>query len=175
MASSGGPSCWRPAATVSAVASAARAVSFAVLLLLLRGLHRDVLPDSKRATIWLFPWVASTMFWWQMAAGFADLTAFADDCFHRGMAAFRRDHPAAIVPHAGDVVDRLHAAGIEIVVVSNSPAEKIAAWFAAVGVDAGPDPGHDLRVIGIGVPPISCISGNPHRIFIGKRLKTSPP
>ena len=83
-----------------------------------------------------------------LAAGFADLTAFADDCFHRGVAAFRRDHPAAIVEHAGEVLARLHAVEVEVVVVSNSPVEKIAAWFAAVGVDAGPDAGHDLRVIG---------------------------
>lgn len=83
-----------------------------------------------------------------LAGGFASMTAFADDCFHRGMAAFRRDHPAAIVPHAGEIIGALHAAGVEVVVVSNSPAEKIAAWFGAVGVDAGPAAGHDLRVIG---------------------------
>ena len=83
--------------------------------------------------------------------GFATLTAFADHCFHAAATRYREDHPPALVPGTAEVLSGLHADGVEIVVVSNSPSEKIVGWFRAVGADAGAhgaggDP--DVRVRG---------------------------
>ncbi len=80
--------------------------------------------------------------------GFADLSAFADRCFLDGMRSFRDQHPPGLVPHAAAVIDALHAAGVTVVVVSNSPTEKIVEWFSRAGVDAGGDAGHAVRVRG---------------------------
>jgi phosphoglycolate phosphatase-like HAD superfamily hydrolase len=80
--------------------------------------------------------------------GFADLTAFADHCFHTAASDYRRQHPPALVPGTAEVLHELHARGAEVVVVSNSPAEKIVGWFTSVGADAGASGEHDLRVRG---------------------------
>lgn len=80
--------------------------------------------------------------------GFATVPAFADHCFLAATAGYRDQHPPALVPGAAEQLAALGAAGAEVVVVSNSPAEKIIRWFRAVGVDAGERPGHLLRVRG---------------------------
>ena len=80
--------------------------------------------------------------------GFANLTAFADHCFHTAAGDYRQQHPPALVPGAAEVLHELHGLGAEVLVVSNSPAEKIVGWFQAVGADAGVGPDHDLRVRG---------------------------
>jgi hypothetical protein len=81
-------------------------------------------------------------------AGFASLTSFADQCFHAATQSFRREHPPALVPRAVLSLEALRRAGAEIVVVSNSPPEKIIDWFRQVGVDAGERAHHQLRVRG---------------------------
>lgn len=80
--------------------------------------------------------------------GFESLTAFADHCFHTAAGDYRRQHPPALVPGTAEVLHELHARGAEVVVVSNSPAEKIVGWFTSVGADAGVSGEHDLRVRG---------------------------
>ncbi len=82
------------------------------------------------------------------AAGFADLQAFSEHLFHGGVARFRSEHPPWIVPHARAMLDTLHEAGAELVVVSNSASDKLIAFFASAGIDAGEDDGHELRVRG---------------------------
>lgn len=80
--------------------------------------------------------------------GFETLTAFADHCFMTAAGEYRRQHPPALVPGTAEILHELHARGHEVVVVSNSPAEKIVGWFGAVGTDVGVESGHDLRVRG---------------------------
>lgn len=70
------------------------------------------------------------------AAGFASVGAFADRCFLGATERFRRDHPPALVPGAESALRELFEAGIELVIVSNSPAEKIQGWFAGLGIEA---------------------------------------
>ncbi|MBI5433192.1 MAG: hypothetical protein HZA52_10215 [Planctomycetes bacterium] len=81
-------------------------------------------------------------------SGFATLTAFGDHCFHAATHSFRREHPPALVPRAVLSLEALRRAGAEIVVVSNSPPEKIIGWFREAGVDAGERATHALRVRG---------------------------
>lgn len=81
-------------------------------------------------------------------AGFASLNAFGDRCFHDATQSFRREHPPALVPRAEPSLEALRRAGAEVVVVSNSPAEKIIGWFRQAGVDAGERAHHALRVRG---------------------------
>ena len=80
--------------------------------------------------------------------GFANLTVFADHCFHTAAADYRVQHPPALVPGTAEVLHELHARGAEVVVVSNSPADKIVDWFTSVGADAGVSGEHDLCVRG---------------------------
>ncbi len=80
--------------------------------------------------------------------GHASVPAFADRCFLSATASYREQHPPALVPRAKEHLEALGEAGAEIVVVSNSPADKIIRWFRAVGVDAGERAGHLLRVRG---------------------------
>jgi len=80
--------------------------------------------------------------------GFETLTAFADHCFHTAAGNYRQEHPPALVPGAAEILHELHQLGAEVLVVSNSPAEKIIGWFTGVGADAGTGPDHDLRVRG---------------------------
>ena len=80
--------------------------------------------------------------------GYEHMTAFADHCFLTAAGQYRAEHPPALVPGTAEILHELHARGAEVVVVSNSPAEKIVGWFTSVGADAGIDDGHDLRVRG---------------------------
>jgi len=80
--------------------------------------------------------------------GFEHMTAFADHCFMTAAGRYREEHPPALVPGAAEILHELHARGAEVVVVSNSPSEKIVGWFTSVGADAGVGTGHDLRVRG---------------------------
>jgi phosphoglycolate phosphatase-like HAD superfamily hydrolase len=83
-----------------------------------------------------------------LGRGFDSVSAFADRCFLTSTANYRDQHPPALVPGAAEHLAALGAVGAEVVVVSNSPAEKIIGWFRSVGVDAGERPGHLLRVRG---------------------------
>lgn len=83
-----------------------------------------------------------------LAGGFANLTAFADRCFLTATGSYRDQHPPALVPGAARHLAALVDAGAEVVVVSNSPADKIINWFRSAGVDAGEVVGHGLRVRG---------------------------
>jgi phosphoglycolate phosphatase-like HAD superfamily hydrolase len=73
---------------------------------------------------------------------------FAERCFREAMGSFREEHSPALLPDAAELLEALHAAGAEVVVVSNSSAEKIVGWFREAGVDAGEEPGRRLRVRG---------------------------
>lgn len=83
-----------------------------------------------------------------VAAGFATVQAFSEHLFHGGVALFRSEHPPWIVPGARAMLDSLHAAGAELVIVSNSSSEKLVDFFQSVGIDASEDDGHELRVRG---------------------------
>jgi FMN phosphatase YigB (HAD superfamily) len=78
-----------------------------------------------------------------LGGGFKSLTAFADHCFFAATATFRTQHPPALVPTAKAMLESLARAGAEVVVVSNSPPEKISGWFREIGVSE-----HALRVRG---------------------------
>ena len=83
-----------------------------------------------------------------LAAGYDDLTAFADHCFLTATGRFREEHPPSLVDGAGAAFEALHDAGAEVVVCSNSSAEKVVGWLRHAGVDAGEDEGHLVRVHG---------------------------
>jgi FMN phosphatase YigB (HAD superfamily) len=68
-----------------------------------------------------------------LAAGHASTEAFANHCFFEATSAFRKERPPALVPRACEVLETLMEAGIELVIVSNSPPEKIEGWFEDVG------------------------------------------
>lgn len=80
--------------------------------------------------------------------GFGSLTKFADHCFMQAMESYRNTHPPAIVSDAHEQLRRVTELGAEVVVVSNSSASKIGAWFRSVGIDAGEGEGHELRLRG---------------------------
>ena len=69
-----------------------------------------------------------------VGAGFASLPDFAHRCFDRAMQAIRGTHADQLVGGARGVLELLRARGHEVVVVSNSPPEKIEAWFTAAGI-----------------------------------------
>lgn len=82
------------------------------------------------------------------AAGHASMAAFSEWCFRTATASFRDEHPPCIVPDAGDLLQALEDAGAEVVIISNSGADKIAHWFESAGIDAGEGQGHALRLRG---------------------------
>lgn len=72
--------------------------------------------------------------------GFESATAFANRCFLDAMAQFRERHAAEVVAGSLETLRELAALGAEVVIVSNSPPDKIAHWFARAGVAVdGPD------------------------------------
>lgn len=79
---------------------------------------------------------------------FGSLAAFGEHCYGSAMKSYRERHPPCIAADAAQQLQAVVAIGAEIVVVSNSPASKIGAWFNAVGIDAGEGPGHTLRLRG---------------------------
>ena len=82
-----------------------------------------------------------------LGGGFESLSAFAQHVYVAATTMFRRDHPPCIVPEARAIAAALEEVA-EVVVVSNSEAEKIVAWFEAAGVEASEHEGHGLRVRG---------------------------
>lgn len=83
-----------------------------------------------------------------LSTGVASLGAFAETCFREATAVFRDAHPPCLIEDAAEVLDALSAAGAEVVIVSNSSSDKIAAWFERAGIDAGEGPEHRLRLRG---------------------------
>ncbi len=83
-----------------------------------------------------------------LAGGFASLSAFSEHAFKTATDSFRNDDPPCIIGDAEARLAALERAGAEVVIISNSGAEKIARWFQSVGVDAGEGEGHRLRVRG---------------------------
>jgi hypothetical protein len=102
-----------------------------------------------------------------LAAGFADLGEFGDHCFHGGASLFRERHAAAIVAHARESLAAIHEVGAEVVIVSNSATEKLAAWFAIAQVDAGEGDGHAVRLRGSAA---KWVIGGDETIDVGGRL-----
>lgn len=82
------------------------------------------------------------------AAGYEQLEQFADACFVGATKSFRAEHPPIMVDGAGETMQALLDAGADIVVVSNSRAEKLIAWLTEAGIDAGEGPEHAVRVRG---------------------------
>ncbi len=72
--------------------------------------------------------------------GFESMSDFADHAFLTATAAYRTDHPPALVDGAADIAHALLDAGIELVIVSNSGTDKILDWFGKLGI-----PGHDAE------------------------------
>jgi hypothetical protein len=83
-----------------------------------------------------------------MRGGFESMSAFAQHVYVASTTTFRRDHPPCLVADARDLVAELHEVGADVVVVSNSEADKIVSWFGSAGVDASESEGHALRVRG---------------------------
>jgi hypothetical protein len=69
-------------------------------------------------------------------ARFRSVAEFSEHCFRAAMTSYRDRHAPALVPHAREQLERVLALGAEIVVVSNSPGEKLVHWFGAAGIDA---------------------------------------
>lgn len=83
-----------------------------------------------------------------LEAGFESLSAFSEHAYVQATASYRDAHPPCLVDGALDKLTALHEAGADVVIISNSGADKISAWFQAAGVDAGPEPDRLLRVRG---------------------------
>ena len=83
-----------------------------------------------------------------LTAGFDSLSAFSEHAYVQATAAYREAHPPCLVDDAAAKLAALHDAGADVVIISNSGADKISAWFQAAGVDAGPEPDRLLRVRG---------------------------
>jgi len=81
-------------------------------------------------------------------AEFETLARFGEHCFRSAMVTYRDRHPPAIADDAADQLAAVIAADAEVVVVSNSEASKIVAWFRGVGIDAGEGEGFALRIRG---------------------------
>lgn len=81
-------------------------------------------------------------------AGHETLAAFSEWAFQTATASFIEEHPPSIVPEAAAMLKAIEDAGAEVVIISNSGADKIAAWFQSAGIDAGEGEGHALRVRG---------------------------
>ena len=81
-------------------------------------------------------------------AGHETLAAFSEWCFKTGTASLSEAHPPCIVPEAAALLKAIEEAGGEVVIISNSGADKISSWFQTAGIDAGEGEGHALRVRG---------------------------
>ncbi|MBV1857656.1 MAG: hypothetical protein KUG77_04530 [Nannocystaceae bacterium] len=81
-------------------------------------------------------------------AGHETLAVFSEWCFKGATASFSETHPPCIVPEAAAILKAIEDAGAEVVIISNSGADKIASWFQTAGIDAGEGDGHALRVRG---------------------------
>jgi FMN phosphatase YigB (HAD superfamily) len=108
-----------------------------------------------------------------LAAGHPSVSAFADRCFVAATSAFRAQHPPALVPRAAEMLRELTRLDAEVVVVSNSTAEKIVGWFREIGVDARAEPGGELRVRGSAAkfalgPSDDSIEVGGRRIFVDR-------
>ena len=79
---------------------------------------------------------------------FGSLSRFGEHCFRSAMVTYRERHPPAIVEDAAEQLRAVIDRGAEVVVVSNSDASKIVAWFRGAGIDAGEGEGFALRVRG---------------------------
>lgn len=71
------------------------------------------------------------------AGGFDTVMEFANAHFGKGMKAARSEGHG-LVPGAGEVLEALRTRGVDVVVASNSPPEKLEALFGAIGATAGP-------------------------------------
>ncbi|GIW72578.1 MAG: hypothetical protein KatS3mg102_2120 [Planctomycetota bacterium] len=69
-------------------------------------------------------------------AGLPDAGRFAAACFEEGTAAWRAAHPTHLLPEAAEAVQRLLAAGHEVVIVSNSSTARVASILADLGLRA---------------------------------------
>jgi phosphoglycolate phosphatase-like HAD superfamily hydrolase len=69
-----------------------------------------------------------------LGAGFRAPGEFADRCFLTATERFRQHHAPALVPGAEQALAALLEADLELVIVSNSPPEKIQGWFGALGL-----------------------------------------
>src|SRR5687768_15615706 len=79
---------------------------------------------------------------------FDSLARFSEHCFRAAMASYRERHAPCLVHEAREQLMRVVAHGVEVVVVSNSASEKIAAWLGSAGIDAGEGPSHQVRLRG---------------------------
>lgn len=83
-----------------------------------------------------------------LGGGFASLSEFSENCFVEATARMRREHPPCIIDDADEVLRAFEEADIEVVIVSNSGADKLAHWFSEAGIDAGEGEGHRIRLRG---------------------------
>ena len=83
-----------------------------------------------------------------LAAGFDSLAALSETVFREATAKFRAEHPPCLVDDAAGLMASLRDTGAEVVIISNSGADKISAWLQNAGIDAGPSERHTVRVRG---------------------------
>lgn len=114
---------WAPGGRVSAFADED---PFAAHSALLHYLHLGAAEDP----------VARDLHAAVLANGFPDLDRFGGHTHQQGVERVARERGPGILPDAAAAGERMLAAGVEIVVVSNSGTDKLATWFAHAGVPA---------------------------------------
>jgi phosphoglycolate phosphatase-like HAD superfamily hydrolase len=107
-----------------------------------------------------------------LAAGFNTTGEFADRCFLTATERFRQHHAPALVPGAAEALAALWEAEIELVIVSNSPPEKIQGWFGGLGLKL-PGPGR-FRVRG-SARKFVLGAGNQYLVQGGRRVLIDRP
>ena len=78
------------------------------------------------------------------AGGFENAEAFGNAMFEPAMRDYRARGAHSLVPEAEEVVGALRARGVDLVIVSNSPTDKLESMFAEAGIAGG----DGLRFVG---------------------------
>ncbi len=103
------------------------------------------------------------------AAGFDTVMDFANAQFGKGMKA-ARSGGHGLVEQAAEVLDALRTRGVDVVVASNSPPEKLEALFGAIGVTSGPG----FRLVG-GAKKWWVEDPSLMHLFGGRHVRTDRP
>jgi hypothetical protein len=82
------------------------------------------------------------------AAGFANMADFAEHCFRGATSEYLASEAQCMVAGAGEILRALADCGAEVVVVSNSSADKLQKWFGKAGIDAAETGDRQLRLRG---------------------------
>lgn len=130
MAADPGEHGWAPGGRISAFVDEDPLVESSALCRLI-GAAQNPISQRFRASI--------------LQAGHASVEDFSQHAFMQATAQFRAEHPPCIVGDAAQLLAKLQAAGAQVVIISNSEADKITDWFVNAGIDPA---AHNLRIRG---------------------------